>query len=125
NVLLAVCWMQGEFDMTGADYAQQPALFEAMVRQFRTDLADYAGQCPDFRPDSVPWLCGDTTYYWKNTYPVRYGVVYGAYSRSSVSNVHFVPFMTGEDGANTPTNAPADDPDIAAAGYFGSASRTA
>lgn len=125
NVLLAVCWMQGEFDMTGADYAQQPALFEAMVRQFRTDLADYAGQCPDFRPDSVPWLCGDTTYYWKNTYPARYGVVYGAYSRSSVSNVHFVPFMTGEDGANTPTNAPADDPDIAAAGYFGSASRTA
>ncbi len=25
NVLLAICWMQGEFDMTNASYAQQPA----------------------------------------------------------------------------------------------------
>ncbi|EJR8278515.1 sialate O-acetylesterase [Escherichia coli] len=124
NMLLAVCWMQGEFDMTGAAYAQQPALFDAMVRQFRTDLADYAGQCPDFRPDSVPWLCGDTTYYWKRNYPAQYDAVYGAYSKTSVSGVHCVPFMVSEDGTNTPTNAPAEDPNVPAAGYFGSASRT-
>lgn len=39
NVLLAICWMQGEFDMTNASYAQQPAAFLAMVQQFRADLA--------------------------------------------------------------------------------------
>ncbi|EED8311875.1 DUF1737 domain-containing protein, partial [Salmonella enterica subsp. enterica serovar Minnesota] len=38
NILLAVCWMQGEFDMSGVNYAQQPALFAAMVKQFRADL---------------------------------------------------------------------------------------
>ncbi|EMX6089125.1 hypothetical protein AAHG00_005383, partial [Escherichia coli] len=31
NVLLAVCWMQGEFDMSAATHAQQPALFTAML----------------------------------------------------------------------------------------------
>ncbi|EON5996731.1 sialate O-acetylesterase, partial [Escherichia coli] len=35
NVLLAVCWMQGEFDMSAATHAQQPALFTAMLTQFR------------------------------------------------------------------------------------------
>ncbi|KAB0052101.1 DUF1737 domain-containing protein, partial [Escherichia coli] len=33
NVLLAVCWMQGEFDMSAATHAQQPALFTAMLTQ--------------------------------------------------------------------------------------------
>ncbi|MGF2865704.1 DUF6645 domain-containing protein [Salmonella enterica] len=125
NQLLAVVWMQGEFDMAGANYAQQPALFAAMVRQFRADLADHAGQCPDFNTVNVPWICGDTTYYWKNTYPTQYDAVYGAYKTCAEPGVYFVPFMTDEDGVNTPTNAPAEDPDVRAANYFGAASRTA
>ncbi|EAP7569219.1 DUF1737 domain-containing protein [Salmonella enterica] len=124
NILLAVCWMQGEFDMSGVNYAQQPALFAAMVKQFRADLTDYAAQMPDFNVDSVPWICGDTTYYWKNTYPAQYDTVYGAYKTCQEPGVFFVPFMTDESGNHTPTNDPADDPDIPAAGYFGAASRT-
>ncbi|ELC8786558.1 sialate O-acetylesterase [Salmonella enterica] len=125
NQLLAVVWMQGEFDMAVATYAQQPALFAAMVKQFRADLADHAGQCPDFNADSVPWICGDTTYYWKNTYPTQYDTVYGAYKKCAEPGVYFVPFMTDENGVNTPTNTPAEDPDVAVAHYFGAASRTA
>ncbi|EEG5546964.1 sialate O-acetylesterase, partial [Salmonella enterica subsp. enterica] len=49
NRLLAVVWMQGEFDMSSASYAQQPAQFAAMVKQFRTDMADHAAQMPDFK----------------------------------------------------------------------------
>ncbi|EAB4164988.1 sialate O-acetylesterase [Salmonella enterica] len=124
NVLLAVVWMQGEFDMASAGYAQQPALFAAMVKQFRSDLADHAAQCPDFNAARVPWICGDTTYYWKNTYPTQYDVVYGSYKNSTEPGVHFVPFMVDENGMNTPTNEPAEDPDIPAAHYYGSASRT-
>uniref|UniRef100_UPI00207B4042 SASA family carbohydrate esterase n=1 Tax=Escherichia coli TaxID=562 RepID=UPI00207B4042 len=45
NVLLAVCWMQGEFDMSAATYAQQPALFTAMLKQFRADLTVFNAQC--------------------------------------------------------------------------------
>ncbi|EPF1077142.1 hypothetical protein ACSQMP_005268 [Salmonella enterica] len=40
--------------MNARTYDQQPALFAQMVRQFRADLADHAGQCPDFNADSVP-----------------------------------------------------------------------
>ncbi|HHR4857451.1 TPA: DUF6645 domain-containing protein [Salmonella enterica] len=123
NQLLAVVWMQGEFDMAGAGYAQQPALFAAMVKQFRIDLADHAGQCPDFNAVSVPWICGDTTYYWKNTYPAQYDAVYGGYKTCSEPGVYFVPFMTDENGVNTPTNMPTEDPDVAAAHYYGAASR--
>ena len=32
--------------------------------------------------------------------------------------------MTDEKGANTPTNLPAEDPDLAEAGYYGAASRS-
>ncbi|ELW7495097.1 sialate O-acetylesterase [Salmonella enterica] len=124
NRLLAVVWMQGEFDMSSASYAQQPAQFAAMVKQFRTDMADHAAQMPDFKADSVPWICGDTTYYWKNTYPTQYDTVYGAYKTCQEPNVFFVPFMTDENGNNTPTNEPAQDPDIPAAHYYGSASRS-
>ncbi|HAK8200538.1 TPA: sialate O-acetylesterase [Salmonella enterica] len=124
NQLLAVVWMQGEFDMTSAGYAQQPALFAAMVKQFRADLADHAGQCPDFNAASVPWICGDTTYYWKNTYPAQYDAVYGAYKTCPEPGVYFVPFMTDENGVNTPTNEPTEDPDVPAAHYYGSASRS-
>ncbi|EGC5694198.1 sialate O-acetylesterase [Salmonella enterica] len=123
NRLLAVVWMQGEFDLQGA-YAQHPALFAALVKQFRTDLADHVAQMPDFKADSVPWICGDTTYYWKNTYPTQYDTVYGGYKTCQEPNVFFVPFMTDENGNNTPTNEPAQDPDIPAANYYGSASRT-
>ncbi|EMF0012654.1 DUF1737 domain-containing protein [Salmonella enterica] len=124
NRLLAVVWMQGEFDMSSGSYAQQPAQFAAMVKQFRTDLASYAAQMPDFKADSVPWICGDTTYYWKNTYPTQYDTVYGGYKTCQEPNVFFVPFMTDENGNNTPTNAPAEDPDIPAAHYYGAASRS-
>lgn len=124
NQLLAVVWMQGEFDMAGAGYAQQPALFAAMVRQFRADLAAHAGQCPDFNANNVPWICGDTTYYWKNTYPAQYDAVYGAYKTCPEPGVYFVPFMTDENGVNTPTNKPTEDPDVPAAHYYGAASRS-
>lgn len=125
NQLLAVVWMQGEFDMAGTGYTQHPALFAAMVKQFRADLSGHAGQCPDFNTGSVPWICGDTTYYWKNTYPTQYDTVYGGYRTCKEPNVFFVPFMTDENGVNTPTNEPAQDPDVPAAHYYGSASRTA
>ncbi|EAB4400462.1 sialate O-acetylesterase [Salmonella enterica] len=124
NQLLAVVWMQGEFDMASSGYTQQPALFAAMVRQFRTDLTDYAAQMPDFKEGDVPWICGDTTYYWKDMYPAQYDAVYGAYKTCPEPGVYFVPFLTDEHGNNTPTNEPAEDPDIPAAHYYGAASRS-
>lgn len=123
NRLLAVVWMQGEFDLQAA-YTQHPAKFAALVKQFRTDLADHAAQMPDFNADNVPWICGDTTYYWKNTYPTQYETVYGGYKTCQEPNVFFVPFLTDENGHNTATNEPAQDPDIPAAHYYGSASRS-
>ncbi len=32
----------------------------------------------------VPWICGDTTYYWKNTYATQYDTVYGGYKTGRV-----------------------------------------
>ena len=124
NVLLAICWMQGEFDMTNASYAQQPAAFLAMVQQFRADLAGLAAQCHGGSPASVPWICGDTTYAWKQEHGTQYEVVYGAYKGKESQQIYFVPFMTDGSGVNTPTNNPSEDPDIAGSGYYGSASRT-
>ncbi|ENN7401691.1 sialate O-acetylesterase [Escherichia coli] len=124
NVLLAVVWMQGEADLKSSSYSQQPALFTAMVSQFRTDLASYAGQCTGGSVGSVPWICGDTTYYWKDTYATQYEAVYGAYKNLSDQNIFFVPFLTDENGNNTATNEPSEDPDIVAVGYYGAASRT-
>ena len=124
NVLLAVCWMQGEFDMSAATYAQQPDLFTAMLKQFRTDLSGFNAQCHGGSAAVVPWICGDTTYYWKNTYGTQYDSVYGAYKNRESDNVFFVPFMTDGNGNNTPTNLPAEDPDIADAGYYGAQSRS-
>ncbi|MDU2862870.1 MAG: DUF6645 domain-containing protein, partial [Escherichia coli] len=122
NVLLAICWMQGEFDMTNASYAQQPAAFLAMVQQFRADLAGLAAQCHGGSPASVPWICGDTTYAWKQEHGTQYEVVYGAYKGKESQQIYFVPFMTDGSGVNTPTNNPSEDPDIAGSGYYGSAS---
>lgn len=124
NMLLAVCWMQGEFDMSAATYSQQPALFTAMLKQFRADITEFNAQCHGGRAASVPWICGDTTYYWKNTYGTQYDTIYGAYKNRESDNVFFVPFLTDGSGNNTPTNAPTEDPDVASEGYYGSASRT-
>ena len=124
NVLLAVVWMQGENELRVSSYEQQPAMFTAMVKQFRTDLSPLAAQCVGGSAGTVPWICGDTTYYWKNTYARQYEAVYGAYKNRDAEHIFFVPFMTDENGTNTPTNQPAEDPDITAIGYYGAASRT-
>ncbi|HAX5206075.1 TPA: sialate O-acetylesterase [Escherichia coli] len=123
NRLLAVVWMQGENDLASGSQ-QHNGLFTAMVNQYRTDLADYAAQCVSGSADTVPWICGDTTYYWKDTYATQYEAVYGGYKNQEGQNIYFVPFMTDENGANTPTNLPAEDPDIVSVGYYGAASRT-
>ncbi|EIZ2889700.1 sialate O-acetylesterase, partial [Escherichia coli] len=57
-------------------------------------------------------------------YATQYETVYGAYKNLTAQNIFFVPFLTDENGQNTPTNAPAEDPDIVAVGYYGAASRT-
>ncbi|ENR7871395.1 DUF6645 domain-containing protein [Escherichia coli] len=123
NRLLAVVWMQGEADLASGSQ-QHNGLFTAMVQQFRTDLSSLAAQCVSGNAATVPWICGDTTYYWKATYGTQYEAIYGAYKNLSAQNIFFVPFLTDENGANTPTNQPAEDPDIVAVGYYGAASRT-
>ncbi|EJY1963504.1 sialate O-acetylesterase [Escherichia coli] len=123
NRLLAVVWMQGEADLAGGS-TQHNGLFTAMVQQFRTDLSSLAAQCVSGDAATVPWICGDTTYYWKATYGTQYEAVYGAYKNLTAQNIFFVPFLTDESGQNTPTNAPAEDPDIVAVGYYGAASRS-
>ncbi|HAX5209024.1 TPA: sialate O-acetylesterase [Escherichia coli] len=123
NRLLAVVWMQGENDIASGSQ-QHNGLFTAMVNQYRTDLADYAAQCVSGSADTVPWICGDTTYYWKDTYATQYEAVYGGYKNQEGQNIYFVPFMTDENGADTPTNLPTEDPDIVSVGYYGAASRT-
>ncbi|EKH03631.1 hypothetical protein ECFRIK920_3086 [Escherichia coli FRIK920] len=66
--------MQGEFDFGGTP-ANHAAQFGAQVDKFRADLADMAGQCVGGSADGVPWICGDTTYFWKqkneSSYQVR------------------------------------------------------
>ncbi|MBS9333242.1 DUF1737 domain-containing protein, partial [Escherichia coli] len=123
NRLLSVVWVQGEGDLPSGSQ-QHGSAFTAMVNQFRTDLGAYAGQCTGGTVASVPWICGDTTYYWKNKYATQYEAVFGAYKNQAAQNIFFVPFMTDENGTNTPTNLPAEDPDITAVGYYGAASRT-
>ncbi|MBJ9144264.1 DUF1737 domain-containing protein [Citrobacter braakii] len=122
NRLLAVCWMQGENDLTD-NGPQHSGLFTSMVQQFRTDLASYSAQCVGGNAGAVPWICGDTTYYWKNLNADKYETVYGGYKGKEAQNIFFVPLITDENGANTPTNEPAEDPDIPAADYYGAASR--
>ncbi|HGF4027527.1 TPA: DUF6645 domain-containing protein, partial [Escherichia coli] len=118
NVLLAVVWMQGEFDFDGTP-ANHTARFTEVVEQYRTDLADMVGQCAGGSADGVPWICGDTTYFWKQKSESTYQTVYGSYKNKTEKNIHFVPFMTDENGANVPTNKPEEDPDIPASGYYG------
>ncbi|MDS1663331.1 hypothetical protein QPL06_24770, partial [Escherichia coli] len=68
----------------------------------------------------VPWICGDTTYFWKQKNESTYQTVYGSYKNKTEKNIHFVPFMTDENGVNVPTNKPEEDPDIPGIGYYGS-----
>ena len=124
NVLLSVIWMQGEKDVSSGRHAEHNALFLAMVNQFRTELADVAEQCTGGTTASVPWICGDTTYYWKERYAAPYEAVYGGYKGKAAQNIHFVPLMTDEHGVNVPTNEPSEDPDVADIGYYGAGGRT-
>ncbi|HBN7236979.1 TPA: DUF1737 domain-containing protein [Escherichia coli] len=124
NVLLAVYWMQGEGDCMSTGYQQQPEMFLQMVERFRLDLSEYAGQCLGESAARVPWLCGDTTYWWKTVYPEQYNLIYGNYRNNADKNIHFVELMKDEAGRNVPTNNPVDDPDVPEANYYGAASRT-
>ncbi|EJK9195200.1 DUF1737 domain-containing protein, partial [Escherichia coli] len=119
NVLFAVVWMQGEFDFGGTP-VNHAAQFGALVDKFRADLADMAGQCVGGSAGGVPWICGDTTYFWKQKNESTYQMVYGSYKNKTEKNIHFVPFMTDENGVNVPTNKPEEDPDIPGIGYYGS-----
>ncbi|EIH01373.1 PF08410 domain protein [Escherichia coli 5.0588] len=119
NVLFAVVWMQGEFDFGGTP-VNHAAQFGALVDKFRADLADMAGQCVSGSAGSVPWICGDTTYFWKQKNESTYQTVYGSYKNKTEKNIHFVPFMTDENGVNVPTNKQEEDPDIPGIGYYGS-----
>ncbi|EFC1304970.1 DUF1737 domain-containing protein, partial [Escherichia coli] len=119
NVLFAVVWMQGEFDFDGTP-GNHAAQFGALVDKFRADLTDMAGQCVGGSAGGVPWICGDTTYFWKQKNESSYQTVYGSYKNKTEKNIHFVPFMTDENGVNVPTNKPEEDPDIPGIGYYGS-----
>ncbi|HFO8434401.1 TPA: DUF6645 domain-containing protein [Escherichia coli] len=119
NRLLAVVWMQGEFDID-AKPTEHSALFLAMVEKFRADLAEQAEQCTGGSAAAVPWICGDTTYFWKQKNEPAYQAIYGGYKNKTDKNIHFVPLMTDENGVNVPTNNPAEDPDIESIGYYGS-----
>ncbi|HGU4881001.1 TPA: 9-O-acetyl-N-acetylneuraminic acid deacetylase, partial [Escherichia coli] len=68
----------------------------------------------------VPWICGDTTYFWKQRHAEGYASVYGGYKGKESQNIFFVPLMTDENGENVQTNDPAEDPDLEAVGYYGS-----
>ncbi|EOT2530599.1 DUF6645 domain-containing protein [Escherichia coli] len=120
NRLLAVVWMQGEGDAAVGTHAQHSGLFTAMVNQFRTDLAGQASQCTGGSASAVPWICGDTTYFWKQRHAEGYASVYGGYKGKESQNIFFVPLMTDENGANVQTNNPAEDPDLETVGYYGS-----
>ena len=120
NRLLAVVWMQGEGDAAVGTHAQHPGLFSAMVNQFRTELAGQASQSTGGSASAVPWICGDTTYFWKQRHAEGYASVYGGYKGKESQNIFFVPLMTDENGANVQTNNPAEDPDLEAVGYYGS-----
>ncbi|HHT8719067.1 TPA: sialate O-acetylesterase, partial [Escherichia coli] len=90
NRLLAVVWMQGEFDID-AKPTEHSALFLAMVEKFRADLAEQAEQCTGGSAAGVPWICGDTTYFWKQKNEQAYQAIYDGYKNKTDKNIHFVP----------------------------------
>lgn len=120
NILVGVCWMQGEFDLSSLQYEKQPALFNEMVAAFRHDISSHHLQCINFNEKYLPWFCGDTTYYWRETYPRAYHTVYGNYQKRAHENIFFVNFSDTE----ITTNEPIEDPDIPETGYLGSSHRT-
>ncbi|HHU4937944.1 TPA: DUF1737 domain-containing protein, partial [Escherichia coli] len=111
-------------DIIPADHCLHDVQDMSTINHPRADLAGLAAQCHGGSPASVPWICGDTTYAWKQEHGTQYEVVYGAYKGKESQQIYFVPFMTDGSGVNTPTNNPSEDPDIAGSGYYGSASRT-
>ncbi|MCM4886937.1 DUF1737 domain-containing protein, partial [Escherichia coli] len=111
-------------DIIPADHCLHDVQDMSTLNHPRADLSVFNAQCHGGSAADVPWICGDTTYYWKNTYATQYDTVYGGYKNRESEGVYFVPFMTDGNGVNTATNAPAEDPDIPASGYYGAASRT-
>ncbi|ERB76380.1 hypothetical protein EC09BKT76207_2498 [Escherichia coli 09BKT076207] len=118
NVLFAVVWMQGEFDFGGtpANHAAQfGALLVNSVQTWRiwqvsasvallTVFPGYAG---------TRRISGS-----RRTKPPTRRCT--AATKTNGKNIHFVPFMTDENGVNVPTNKPEEDPDIPGIGYYGS-----
>lgn len=90
NKLLSVCWMQGEFDLMSPDYEKHPDLFYQMVTSFRSELSEYSSQCVGNSSERVPWLCGDTTWYWKESYQKEYDFIYGHYRQRTDDEIHFL-----------------------------------
>ncbi|EOB4635072.1 DUF6645 domain-containing protein [Shigella sonnei] len=123
NVFLGVVWMQGEADLATGKYSQHNELFLKMVEGFRKELSQYDAQCVFGSAANVPWICGDTTHWWKNKYPKQYEIVYGGYKGKTSQAIYFVPFMKDENDNNVLTNSPTDDPDITSIGNYGSGHR--
>ncbi|APL06762.1 TPA: sialate O-acetylesterase [Escherichia coli] len=122
NRLLAVCWMQGEFDLMSEHYQEQPRLFNDMVDAFRGELQDYSERCNSGNSYTVPWLCGDTTWYWKTEYPETYACIYGNYRNQLERYVYFIKFQDEQERGLT--NEPEEDRDNPEYGYLGSGWRT-
>ncbi|HBL6848870.1 TPA: DUF1737 domain-containing protein [Escherichia coli] len=123
NVFLGVIWMQGEADLATGKHSQHNELFLKMVEGFRKELSQFDAQCVFGSAANVPWICGDTTHWWKTKYPEQYDIVYGGYKGKTSQAIYFVPFMKDENGNNVLTNSPTDDPDIPSIGYYGSGHR--
>ncbi|EHW55306.1 hypothetical protein ECDEC10A_5753 [Escherichia coli DEC10A] len=52
-----------------------------------------AGQCVGGSAGGVPWICGDTTYFWKQKNESTYQTVYGSYKNKRKE----YPFRTVHD----------------------------
>ena len=122
NKLLSVCWMQGEFDLMSPDYEKHPDLFYQMVTSFRSELSEYSSQCVGNSSERVPWSCGDTTWYWKESYQKEYDFIYGHYRQRTDDEIHFLSFQ--DSNRHELTNEPEEDADDLSVGYLGSSWRT-
>jgi transposase InsO family protein len=112
NILLAVVWMQGEFDQTGTP-GNHKSMFEAQVNDFRTELNNTnRAQCLGLDAAKVPWICGDTTIYFQSSVANFTQVYEGTYLNTTLSNVYYTRVGKDELGNWTATNAVADDPDV-------------
>lgn len=121
NKLLGVIWLQGEFDQGKDDYTKQPERFNAMVADFRTQLASVNTQCVTGDINTTPWLCGEPPKYWREQFATQYEVIWNNYAQDD-KHIHRVVI----DPA-TGTNDPATDPDgdyQSGLKYYGSGGRT-